>query len=195
MFADDRQLLLQLRKGDEQAARALWSRHAPRLTAYARAILARRDPSGAPDVVQSVFLAVLRRRPAELRAVSDPTAWLLTLTRHAALSRARLLRREQDRMLRLEGRAHRPSAAGTALAESDALHAALASLPRHFREIVVLKHAGGLSLDQIAAALGANRNTLASRYRAAMSRLRALLDGGADGSAVPLQREVLHARP
>jgi DNA-directed RNA polymerase specialized sigma24 family protein len=39
----------------------------------------------------------------------------------------------------------------------------------------MLKHAGGLTFDQIALALDINRSTAASRYRAAIERLRAAL--------------------
>ena len=145
--------------------------------------------------MQSVFLAVLQRRRSELRSLSDPAAWLLTLTRNAALSRCRVRRREEARVQGLGSCGRGPAEPVHASVEGEGLDAALAALPRHLREVVVLKHAGGLSFDQIATALGANRNTLASRYRVAMIQLRRAL--GADQGSPPStpHREVLHARP
>ena len=60
-------------------------------------------------------------------------------------------------------------------AASDAL-AALDALGEDDREVLILKHAAGLSFDQIALALEQNRNTVASRYRRAADFLRSRAD-------------------
>jgi RNA polymerase sigma-70 factor (ECF subfamily) len=189
---DDPALLSRMRKGDEHAARALWSRHAPRLTAYARAILARADPAGVPDIVQSVFLAALRAPRAEARAINDVPAWLLRLTRNLALNRLRALRRERSRLKYVVSQGAAgvppPGAARPCPPPDPDLSAALASLPRPLREVVTLKHAAGLSFDQMSAALSQNRNTIAARYRRAIALLRA--HHGLDPAR---PSEVLHA--
>lgn len=167
---EDLQLLLQTHKGNEPAARRLWARFSPRMLAYARAIVR----TGEDDVVQSVFVSVLTLRRAELKGVEDVGAWLLTLTRRAALNHLRTHRRELAR------RASSSPAIVVPAIRHESLAAALGSLPRRLREVVILRHIAGLTFDQVALALGANRNTAASRYREAIRQLRSLLGADAD---------------
>lgn len=162
----DLQLLLRTHAGHEPSARELWARFSPRLLAHAGAIV---GPDDAHDVVQSVFCGILRIDRGRLARVTDPPAWLALLTRRAALNHLRATRRERAR--RATGGAISPAPAPDADAD-DALRRALDALPRRFREVVVLKHVAGLTFDQIALALGLNRNTAAGRYRAALGLLR-----------------------
>lgn len=173
MDPSDTQLLLQTHKGNGPAARALWARFAPRLLAYAASI----NGAGAEDVVQSVFVSILAEDRAVIRRIEDPMAWLLVLTRRACLNYLRSVRREKAR--RRERAAQAEMAARRvvpAMVDQEALNRAVSALPRRLREVVILRHVAGLTFDQAAVALGANRNTTASRYRDAMERLRAALD-------------------
>lgn len=180
---DDRRLLLQTHRGRETAARELWQRFAPRLLVYARSIVG----SGAEDVVQSVFVSILQQPRRTIAAVDDPAAWLLTLTRRGSLNYLRSSRRD---LARRRSRSHSSSDSAPAFAdapafgETEALHRAVGDLPRRLREVVILRHIAGLTFDQVAVALGANRNTTAARYREAIRRLRLVLEGHAlSGSA------------
>lgn len=158
----DHQLLLAVHRGDDDAARTLWAAYAGTLRAYAGAI----SPAGADDVVQGVFCKILERPRAELAAVQDVPAWLVTMTRREAVSWLRRERREAARRSRWR---NAPSGVTGIDVELEAL---IAELPRQFREIVVLRHVAGLSLDRAAAALGVNHNTLAWRYARAIELLR-----------------------
>ncbi len=166
------QLLLATRRGDEPAARSLWHAYAPRLIAYARSIVRRTGtPQDAEDIVQTVFCRMLRADLDDLALVDDVGAWLAQVTRRTSLNWLRTNRRERAR----RGRAH-PASSGDAAAPSDAeLADAIERLPARLREVVVLKHAGGLTFDQIELATGVSRNTAAARYRAAVERLRSML--------------------
>ncbi|MCH8271418.1 MAG: hypothetical protein IH985_09460, partial [Planctomycetes bacterium] len=62
------------------------------------------------------------------------------------------------------------------------------------REVVLLRHAAGLTFDQIALALDLNRHTAASRYRAAIARLRRELADDNPAAHVRPPDEVSHAR-
>lgn len=206
MHPDDRQLLIDTRRGSEPAARALWNRHAPRLIGYARAVIrgvgARED---AEDVVQSVFCRIMSLETDELGAVLDPGAWLAQLTRRAALNWLRGRRRERTKLDRLADGARliRPAPReqhGTAAQPS--LGDAIDVLPARLREVVVLKHVAGLTFDQIELATGVNRNTAAARYRVGLDRLReamspdtgppAAASGGATGRSLTRSRMVQH---
>lgn len=171
MPIDDRELLLATRRGCDRSARALWSRHAPRLLAFARAIV---GEAHAPDAVQSVFCSIMTIDRARLAEVRDVGAYLVTATRRSALNSLRAIRRE---------RARRESAP-LRLVPSDAhpeddLAAAIDLLPRRQREVLVLKHVAGMTFDQIGRALGVPRDTAAGRYRAGLAALRSALTAGA----------------
>lgn len=166
--ADPKALLLRMHRGDESAAEALWAGFAPRLTAYARALL----PSGcewaAEDVVQSVFVQVLRMRRSALRGVRDGGAFLFRMTRNGAINHGRGEVREQARRRAAE----RAGGGSTAEPDLDGVLGLIEGLPYEQRQVLLLRYVGGLTIDQIAEALGVNRNTVASRGRLGVQRLR-----------------------
>jgi RNA polymerase sigma-70 factor (ECF subfamily) len=161
---DDRQLLIATHRGHHASACLLWERHAPRLAAHARAIL--RDPGAADDAVQAVMCRVLELPGRRVRAIDDVAAYLCGAVRREALNQIRAARRARIR--HASPRLQAPLEPGGA----DGLAAALEQLPRRLREVVVLRHVSQLTFDQMAVALGANRNTVAGRYRAALKALR-----------------------
>lgn len=173
MNTNDRQLLLATHRGHEASARLLWHRHGPRLLAHARTIL--RNQAAADDVVQAVMCRLLELPKARLAAVTDVAAFLSASVRHQAINHLRSARREAARRSSLGHGAGAPFP-GPDPDRADDLSAALEALPRRLREIVVLKHAGGLTFDQIASVLETNRNTVAARYRSALESLRRILD-------------------
>ena len=166
--AVDTTLLLRTARGDEAAARTLWTLMGSRLVALARGLL--RGAGGdaaAMDVVQTVLCRVLTLDRASLAEVQDAEAWLARAVRNESLNYHRAVHRR---------RGHEPRAlmerhgAGAGLGE---LEGALGELPEGLREIVLLKHAAGLTFDQIALSLGDNRSMVASRYAKALKLLRA----------------------
>jgi RNA polymerase sigma-70 factor (ECF subfamily) len=172
-------LLFAVRRGDTAAARALWLNLAPRLTAYARAIIRRRGTHhDADDIVQAVFCRILTLDDPDLASVREVGPWLAQITRHTALNWLRSRHRDSARTAR-----HSPPAPASSTTADPALASAVDALPARLREVVVLKHIAGLTFDQIELATGINRNTAAARYRSALALLRASLD-----SAVHTQR-------
>lgn len=179
MSDDPRQLLLRMRRGDDAAARSAWACFAPAMIGHAAAIVGRDE---AEDVVQAVFVNLLRQPRRTLARVADAPAWLASLTRRTAINHLRAACRERARRQRRDQPAPAPKP------PVDGLQHAVDSLPRRLREVIALKHAAGLTFDQIALALGVNRNTAASRHRAALGVLRRLL------ATRPQPPEVVHAR-
>lgn len=174
MDAHDRNLLQRTRRGEDQAARELWSRFAPRMHAYARTILGTRVSDAADDVVQGVFVSILAMPRRRIGEVDDVASWMLRLTRNAALNHLRSVRRERARTAAAgelrNGRSFEPKEAAV-----DGVMMALESLPRRHREPLVLRHIAGLTFDQLALAMSLNRSTAASRYRTALALLRQTL--------------------
>lgn len=180
---DDRELLRRTCRGSDAAARALWSRHAPSLTAMAAGQFSG-GVEGAREVVQDVFCRLLELPLAQVDAINEPGAYLARMVRNAGLNRVRAGER-----LAAHARA---SAERTAAAAREAradenqdLRRALERMDPEERELLVLKHAAGLTFDQLADATSQNRSTAATRYRAALERLRGLLraDAGTTGGA------------
>jgi RNA polymerase sigma-70 factor (ECF subfamily) len=147
---------------------ALYDRLAPSLFRYALMILA--DRSGAEDAVQEVFTAMARRGTADVRSTDD---YLRRAVRNACY---RMLRqRSPDERARAAVDLEVVDAAGSRPEERLAVAQALRALPADQREVVHLKVFEGLTLQAIADATGESINTIASRYRYAMTKLRATL--------------------
>ncbi len=169
MDTDDAQLLALTHRGNDAAARELWRRHAARLTHYARAIV---GEHAAADVVQTVFVGLLRLSRAQIAAINDVGSYLIVAVRQTSISheraRRRQLNRERGTLAAARARARRADPEVIALD----VHAMMDRLPRRLREVLVLKHHAGLTFDQMAIALGANRSTVATRYQDALQALR-----------------------
>src|SRR4029077_5931286 len=131
--------------------------HAAPLVLYARQWCA--EPE---DVVQEAFVKLARQsRPAV-----DVVAWLYRVVRNGALDDAKMARRRQRR----ESAVARP-VRWFVEPEVDGLDAetAVAALERLLpeqREVIVSRHWGGLSFEQIADVVGCSASTAFRRYSA-----------------------------
>ncbi len=167
-MTDDRTLLRRMRRGSENAATQLWGRHAPGLLLYARSMLSS-GPIEAEDALQQAFCRVFELPPRRVREVHDVRAWLASVVRSIALN---AMRGESRESARRRGQSPSDSAAeATCAADPELFHAVQQLAPLH-RETIVLRHLSGLTFDQMAIAIGENRSTIASRYRASIYQLR-----------------------
>ena len=120
------------------------------------------------DVVQEAFLKLVRQG----KSPEDPVAWLYRVVRNGALDVAKMARRRQRR----ESVAARPIR-WFVEPEVDGLDAeiAVAALQRLIpeqREVIVARHWGGLSYEQIAVVAGCSASTAFRRYLAGVEELR-----------------------
>ena len=155
---------------EQEAARLYDSFGAP-LFRYALMILGERG--AAEDVIQQVFLSVLDRRT---RHIDDPRTYLRAAVRNACYSllRSRRLRGSPaggpgEELLEAIPEAAQP----VPLEDRLALDAGIRALPPEQREVVHLHVFEGLTFKEVAAATGEPANTVASRYRYALEKLRA----------------------
>lgn len=158
-------------RGDSSALEELFDRAAPRLLRYGLTLVRRRED--AEDAVQAALVR-LTRNPQTLTAVQFPWAYLLRMVRNEAL---RILARRRPVLALwddLTGRNSGPNA--VELAERDAeVQTALRRLPADQAEVVILKIWEGMTFQEIAAVTGESLNTVASRYRYALSKLQSTL--------------------
>ena len=143
--------------------RHLYDRHGPALVAYARSFVT--DAAAAEDVVHQVFLRLLS---SEIVTPDVPVAYVYRAVRNAALNARRNGRRDAPLDPQRSVFNHR----GGNMEAAITLEKALEELPEEQREVVVMRIWSGLTLEETAAATGAPLNTIASRYRYALDKLR-----------------------
>jgi RNA polymerase sigma-70 factor (ECF subfamily) len=158
---------------------AIYDRVAASLYRHALMILA--DPAAAEDVVHDVFTALAGPRVPDVTSLD---AYLRQAVRHQCFTR---LRRQRWRAPRgTDEPALLDAAPATAVSHDEriAIEQALRSLPPEQREVVHLKTFEGLTLQEIADMTGTSINTVASRYRYAIERLRGAFGRGGVDSPV-----------
>lgn len=143
---------------------ALYRQHGPALLLFAGALSG--EHGRAQDAVQEVFLKLLETNG--LRNAVDAKAYLFACVRNAVLNDRK--RRQRDIALDPECSWFEPPNRDYT-AELN-LRRTLTGLPDDQREVTILHIWGELTFAQIAEILGVTSNTVASRYRYALSKLR-----------------------
>jgi len=188
----EEQFLERLRAGEATAFnRLVEERHGD---IYALLYRLTEDPEEARDLTQETFLQAFRHF-ASFRGESDLRTWLYRIAVNQARNRWRWWkRRRRDRTVSLDAPASEgfdaPLSAGLentdapdpelqALARERerALHAALRTLSRPYREVIVLRDIEGLSYEEVAVALDLNVGTVKSRLSRGRTELRRRLEG------------------
>ncbi len=141
----------------------LYEKHGAALAAYG--CTCGLDFGSAEDVVQQVFLKLLQ---GGAFAAQAPVAYLYRAVRNASLNKGRDRRRE----LKLPEEDVWFTHAKADRAEVISLQNVLQELPEDQREAVFLRVWSGMTLQEIADATGTPLNTVASRYRYALEKLR-----------------------
>jgi RNA polymerase sigma-70 factor (ECF subfamily) len=185
---DDQALMLRYgNDGDMAAFEQLYGRYRGPLYRY----LLRQsgDPDAAQDLYQEVWAKVIRAR-AGYRPTGKFSGWLFQLARNCLADRYRQSRRRPGdtwyenvdaRPLADGGRG--PEAA-RALDEAAArLRVALDELPAEQREAFLLHQESGLTLEEIGRLAGVGRETIKSRLRYAVAKLRDRLADTAEALA------------
>ena len=174
-----RDLVEAARHGDHEAFEVLAGAAADRLFAVARLIL--RDTHLAEDAVQEALVHAWRELP-RLRDPERWDAWLYRLIVNACNDQGRYRRRiaAEVQMIRTE-----PTATDdvTALGDRDQLERGFRRLKPEHRTAVVLHHYLGLSVPEVADAMGVPVGTAKSRIHYATEALRAALEADSRGFA------------
>jgi RNA polymerase sigma factor (sigma-70 family) len=143
-------------------------REAPFLLAVARLLLPR--ASDAEDLAQQTVEQGMRmigqlRDPAALRP------WLVTIETREAIR----LRRQLRSFMTLSRPVIEIAEPGHDQDDRIAVRAALAQLSPRVRAVVVLHHMAGLSVREVADAVGTSENTVKTQLRVGLARLRGVL--------------------
>ena len=179
----DETLMLRYQDGDADAFAALYARHKGALYRY----LLRQcgQPALAEELFQDVWLKLIAARTG-YTVQARFTTYLYRLAHnrlidhYRASSRGLPLSYAEDCPEWAEVPAPaemQPEAQDDSRRQAERLLELLTELPEAQREAVLLKEEAGLSLEEIAQATGTGRETVKSRLRYAMARLRQGLRG------------------
>lgn len=180
----DERLLALFDEGDAEAFGILLERYRGPIYSFIRRQIS--EEAAAEELTQEVFLRAIARA-AQFRGESRFSTWLFQIARNLAydhLRRMKLRRHDSldepsnpssggpPRVERVES-SDEGALAGLLRGElGQRLEAAIAALPDDQREVFLLRQVEGLSFLEIAAVVHASENTVKSRMRYALLKLR-----------------------
>lgn len=180
--APDETLMLCYRDGDSDAFARLYARHKGPLYRY---LLRQCDPVVAEELFQEVWLKLIAAR-AGYTVQAKFTTWLYRIAHNRLVDHYRASARglplsyaeDCPEWANIPGpESVQPEVWDDRQRQAERLLALLADLPEAQRETLLLKEEAGLSLEEIAQATGTGRETVKSRLRYALARLRQGLGG------------------
>ena len=180
---EDSTLMLRYADGDVAAFEVLYRRHNDALYRYLFRLCRHRD--SAEDVFQEVWGKIIQSR-ARYRPTAKFTTFLYRVAHNCFIDHIRRNKRHAN-SVDIEPDSHRdPGEQPEMLVEKglarQRLDTALRDLPDEQRDVFLLREEADLSLDQIAAITGTNRETAKSRLRYAVKKLRTAIDEPAETS-------------
>ena len=174
---EDRLLIARFNRGDAAAMRRIYHKYRDDLLKVAAALLY--DRSAVEDVLHDVFVS-FAEAAGRFKARGTLKGYLAICVANRARDRNRKLRRMNvnlDAARAAPSASVDPEAAAVSSERSRQLQEAMAQLPDEQREVIVLHLQGRLRFREIAALDGVSINTIQSRYRYGLDKLRSVLDG------------------
>jgi len=183
--SDTQRIARGLRQRDVTLLQALVEQYQYRLVRYLIYLLGRRDD--VDDLVQETWLRVLERGQSyDGRSRFEP--WLFTIARHLAIDHMRK-RRTVSLEAEDDGEPQSPASGDPSpfvlaarTEDSQRLAQSMQTLDFIYREVLMLRFQEDLSLQEVAAVIGAPVSTVASRIYRGLRTLREQLEGGKHAS-------------
>ena len=171
--ASDESLMLRYAAGEAAAFEPLYRRHKDGLWRYF--LRQGCDEATASELFQDVWANLIRSRAGYQPSARFAT-WLYKLAQNRLIDHWRA-KKPQDELdetdERLAESEHRaPSARADQAEQAERLRRAITALPLDQRQAFLLQAEAGLSLEEIAAQQGVGRETVKSRLRYALAKLR-----------------------
>lgn len=171
----DETLMMAYARGDAASFEVLYRRHRGTVYAFLMRSLGRRDQ--ADDCFQDVWSRVITARIG-YRVEARFTTWLLQIAHNLLIDRYRRQKPDvpldvlPESSLHLADDAPGPEVGLSEFERHKQLRDAIAALPAEQRHAVLLRLDQELSLEEIATITGVGRETVKSRLRYAMDKLR-----------------------
>jgi RNA polymerase sigma-70 factor (ECF subfamily) len=181
MEAGDEQLMLAYREGDAGAFEALYKRHKGAL--YRFVMRSIRDRATAEEIYQEIWMRAIEAR-GRYEVQAKFTTWLFTIAHNRLVDHWRkrgltLVSMDQEDAGSIEPSAAPDDEPHRRLEAKQGLERflrTLEGLPPAQREAFLLHEEAGLSVAEIAVAIGCNEEAAKSRLRYAMTKLKAAVD-------------------
>lgn len=157
----------------EQMLEELYDQYAQPLFRYALSLAG--SSEDAEDAVQEVFIRIAREHN-RVMGIRNLRAYLFTATRNAAYSQLRSRKGRDNLSEAMICDIQSSPGKEDWFAESMVASKAFAELPIEQREVLALKVFEQMTFDEIAHTVGASINTVSSRYRYGIAKLRQALE-------------------
>ena len=173
---EDRLLLWKFKRGSSAALERIYDKYETYLLTVATGLL--NDRHAAEDVLGEFFVSFVQSAD-RVKLNGNLKAYLAVCV--ANLARNRIKRRQLeptalDEAERIASVEPGPVAAAIKEEETAAVSQAVSQLPYEQREVVILHLQGNMKFTQIAQLRGTSVNTIRSRYRYGLEKLRSLLN-------------------
>ncbi len=173
---DDQLLKWKFKRGSDEALTLIYEKYLDSMLTLALGLL--HDTAAEEDVVQDVFVAFAQSRRS-FQIWGSLSGYLAT----SVVNRVRDYQRRQRRPAcrdaepRVATEPPGPEQAVILTEQAKLLAQAVAELPEEQREVVLLRLKAGMKFRDIAKLQQISINTVLSRYRYGLERLRSMLDG------------------
>jgi len=174
---EDKLLILRFKHGSRRALARIYEKYEGYLLTLATALL--NDVNSAEDIVHDFFVSFAQSAD-RLKLEGSLKGYLATCVANLARDSIRTRQRGPDALdesTPISSNAKGPESSAVCSEELQLLNSALARLPYEQREVVILHLRGGMKFRQIAKSQNVSINTVQSRYRYGLDKLRTLLDG------------------
>lgn len=182
----DAELMLAFQRGDARAFEELAKRHQRGI--YNFVLRSVRERGRAEELLQEVFLRVVRSKDRYERTAKFST-WIYSIARNLCVDESRRARFRDHQSLDAERRGKNGDGGGPMVARLESksvptdaaaeapklrrrLEDAVAALPEEQREVFVMRQVSGMSFREIGESIGVPENTVKSRMRYALEKLR-----------------------
>lgn len=176
-MSSDEQLMNHLVRGDQSALETLYQRHSR--VVYSVAFQITGEAASAEELLQDTFFQLWQKASQFDLARGSLIAWLLTMTRHRAISYIRRKNNQVPGDLFREDDPISPAIHGSSALERQIanclISAALARLPEAQREAITLAYFDGLTCEEIAIRTQTPVGTAKSRLRSALRTMKTTL--------------------
>ena len=174
---EDKLLIREFKKGSSDALCRIYEKYEEHLLASAIALLY--DVGSAEDVVHDVIV-MLAQSAGKLKPNGNLKSYLTKCVVNLARDKIRASQRHQigtAKKYPAGSDLQQPPHAVIRDEEMDRLSEAMSNLPYEQRETIILHLRGELTFKAIAKSQGVSINTICSRYRYGLDKLRSLLNG------------------
>ena len=169
-------LIWRFKRGSRDALQCIYEKYVVYLLTLATALL--NDVSTAEDIVHDVFVS-LAQSGERLRLEGSLKAYLATCVVNRVRDRIRARQRQPaplDEANTIRSTARGPELSAVCSEELQQLSFAMAQLPYEQKEVIMLHLHGGMMFKHIAKSQQVSINTVQSRYRYALDKLRSLMN-------------------